>query len=104
MARLERDYQAGLVKRLRRKYPFPDAYVMKTDPNQIQGIPDILVLVHGQYAMLEVKRGGKSSHRPNQDYHVDNINSHGGFASFIDPSNEDAVLSAMDEYFNKEWS
>lgn len=102
MARLERDYQAKVVRLLRKRYPFPEAYVMKTDADQIQGFPDILVLFHGRYAALEFKRNSKASHRPNQDYHVNNINARDGFASFIDPSNEDEVLSALDDYFNKE--
>lgn len=97
---LERDYQRGLVKRLKARYP--GAYVMKTDPTQIQGIPDLLVLSHGKYAALEVKRSSRASHRPNQDYYIQQINDDHGFASFVNPDNEEAVLESMDVYFAKE--
>ena len=99
---LERDFQRRIVRKLRDRYQ--DALVMKTDPNQIQGIPDILILAHGRYAFLEFKRSGKASHRPNQDYYCTKINQDGGFASFIDPSNETDVLSDLDDYFTKDES
>lgn len=34
---------------------FPGCIVMKTDPNYIQGIPDLLILWNDKWATLEVK-------------------------------------------------
>ena len=42
MAKLERDFQANLIKEL--KTIFPGCIVMKNDSSYIQGIPDLLVL------------------------------------------------------------
>ena len=58
----------------------------------------------GRRDILEFKRSGKASHRPNQDYYCAKINQDGGFASFIDPSNEADVLSDLDDYFTKDES
>ena len=38
----ETGFQAQLKKKLAER--FPGCYVMKTDPSQIQGIPDLVVL------------------------------------------------------------
>ena len=42
MARLEKDFQAKLIKDIKKL--FPGCMVMKTDPTYIQGIPDLLIL------------------------------------------------------------
>lgn len=97
---LERDFQAKLVKKI--KKTIPGASVMKTDPNQIQGIPDLLILHKGRFASLEVKRSSNASRRPNQEYFVNKINDDGGFARFVDPSNESEVISELETYFGGE--
>lgn len=96
---LERDFQHKLVKRLRTE--IPGSIVMKADANQVQGIPDLLILAHGRFASLEVKRSASASHRPNQDYFVQKINDDGGFASFVDPSNEDDVVDRVKRYLSE---
>ncbi len=98
--KLEKDFQSKLIKRLRSE--IPDATVFKTDPTQAQGFPDLLVLSHGKFAALEVKRASKSSRRPNQGYYVDKINKEDGFASFISPENEDEVVQQTKSYFKEE--
>ena len=41
MGRLERDFQAKLIKEL--KVMFKGCIIVKNDPNYIQGIPDLLI-------------------------------------------------------------
>lgn len=90
---LERDYQALLIKRI--KVLIPGCEVLLLDPNQIQGIPDLLILAPtGKWATLEVKASEKSKLRPNQEWYV----RHWGekaFSSFIYPENQEEVLNAL---------
>ena len=88
-AKLERDFQASLIKEI--KNTFEDCLVMKMDPGYIQGIPDLLVLFKDKWALLEVKRSKNAKHRPNQDYYVDKLNGM-SFSRFIFPENKDEVL------------
>ena len=96
MAKLERKYQPKLKKRL--KEEFPGCIVMKNDANQIQGIPDLLILHKDRWAMLETKREENSSRRPNQEYYVNKINDM-AFARFISPENEEEVFNELKVYF-----
>lgn len=96
MAKLERKYQPTVKKRLQKE--FPGCIVMKNDPRQIQGIPDLLILHKDKWAMLETKREEKSSKRPNQTYYVDKINSI-AFSRFISPENEEEVFNELKVYF-----
>ncbi len=88
----EIQYQNKLMKKI--KELIPDSLVMKNDPQQIQGIPDILVLRKNRWAMLEVKMSETSPVQPNQSFYVD-ILSEMSYASFISPSNEEEVLSEL---------
>ncbi len=96
MGKLERDYQPNVKKRLKKE--FPGCIVMKNDPNQIQGIPDLLILHKDRWAMLETKKEKNSSKRPNQSYYVDKIDSM-AFARFISPENEEEVFNELKVYF-----
>lgn len=91
---LERDYQSGLIKRI--KDILPGCIVLKTDPTYIQGLPDLLILYKDRWAALEVKRSANASRRPNQEYYVDTLNSM-SFSSFIFPENEEEVLYELQE-------
>ena len=93
---LESKFQRGLKQEIRKR--FPGSYVLKTDPNDIQGIPDLLVLYKSTWASLEVKRSAKASHRPNQDYYVEKMNDM-SFSAFIYPENKEEVLDAMAQSF-----
>lgn len=93
MAKLERDYQAKLIKKI--KDQFPGCIVMKNDSSYIQGIPDLLVLYRDKWASLEVKRSATASHRPNQEYYVDLMDGM-SFSRFISPENEEEVLHEME--------
>lgn len=96
MAKLERDYQAKLIKKI--KDQFPGCIVMKNDSSYIQGIPDLLVLYRDKWASLEVKRSATASHRPNQEYYVDLMDGM-SFSRFISPDNEKEVLHEMEQLF-----
>ncbi|QAY17200.1 VRR-Nuc domain protein [Streptomyces phage Madamato] len=88
----ENAYQRLLIEKL--KQMFPGCFILKNDPAYLQGVPDLLVLYGGRWAMLEVKASAKSPSRPNQDYYVKMLNGM-SFAAFIDPSNEQEVLDAL---------
>ena len=96
MPKLERNYQPKLIKKLRALDYVLD--VFKNNPNYIQGIPDLAVLLkNGKWAMLETKKEKDASHRPNQDYYVKSYNDC-GFARFIFPENEEEVLGELCKY------
>lgn len=95
---LERDYQKGLIKRL--KEIFPGCIIMKNDAQLKQGIPDLLVLYSDKWVALEVKKSEKDSHdeRGNQRRYVTRMNEM-SFASYIYPENEEEVIAKMKEVF-----
>lgn len=92
VSKLERDFQAKLIKDL--KNMFPGSIIMKTDPTYIQGLPDLLILHNDKWAALEVKRSATASKRPNQDYYVDKMDDM-SYASFIYPENKEDVLDEL---------
>ena len=93
---LERHFQASLIKTLKKK--FNGCIILKTDPNYIQGIPDLLILYGKKWAALEVKRSSTASHRPNQDYYINLMNSM-SFASFISPETKEVVINDLCKAF-----
>lgn len=93
---LESQFQSKLIKKL--KKIFPGCLVMKTDSTYIQGLPDLLILFNDRWAVLECKKSGTASHRPNQDYYVDRMNEM-SFARFIYPENEEEILHDLQQAF-----
>lgn len=93
-SKLERDFQAKLIKEI--KSIFPGCIVMKTDPTYIQGLPDLLILHNDKWAALEVKRSANASKRPNQDYYVEKMDVM-SYASFIYPENKEDILDELRE-------
>lgn len=91
---LESTFQSKLKKELQDL--FPGALIFKNDAKQ--GLPDLLILYGPKWAALECKRCLNASHRPNQDYYVDKMESM-GFASFVCPENKDEVVRVLKEYF-----
>ena len=89
MGRLERDFQAKLIKEL--KVMFKGCIIVKNDPNYIQGIPDLLILYNDRWAALEVKKSEHAHHQPNQEYYVDLMDQM-SFAAFINPENKEEIL------------
>lgn len=92
----ERKFQSGLIREIKEKYP--GCMVLKTDPNHIQGIPDLVVLHGPRWAALECKRDSKAKHQPNQDYYVEKMNKM-SFARFIFPENKKEVLHDLQSTF-----
>lgn len=87
--RREAAYQANLIKKLENL--FPGCFIMRTDPADTQGIPDILILYGNRWVMLEVKPFGGADIQPNQEYYV-NLFNNMSYASFVYPENEKQVL------------
>lgn len=94
---LENKFKTQLVNELEEK--FPGCIVVHLDPNEIQGIPDLLVLYGNKWAALEGKKSANATHRPNQDYYVDLMNRM-SFAAFIYPENKEEVLHELQQAFN----
>ena len=94
---LENKFKTKLIDEL--EDMFPGCIVTHLDPNEIQGIPDLLILYGNKWAALEGKKTASASVRPNQTYYVDLMNKM-SFASFIHPENKDEVLDELYLYFN----
>ena len=94
MSKLERDFQAKLIKELR--LIFKGCIILKNDPNYIQGIPDLIILYNDRWAALEVKKSAHAPHRPNQEYFVDLMNEM-SYASFIYPENKEEILYELQQ-------
>lgn len=92
MSRGEILYQGRLANKI--KQLLPGAIVFKNDPEQLQGVPDLLILYNDRWAMLEVKMAFDSDLRPNQEYYVEHFDNM-SFCSFIYPENEKEVLDAL---------
>lgn len=92
--RLESGFQDKLRDEIKRL--FPGCMIFKMD--QIQGIPDLLILYNDCWASLECKKSMAASHRPNQEYYVNLMNKM-SFSRFVYPENKDEVLDELCLYF-----
>lgn len=101
LSKVESTYQRKLVKRIEEL--IPGCFVLRNNPDEVQGIPDLLILFESQWAMLEVKRSVDASVRPNQTYYVDRFNAM-SFCAFIYPEIEEEVLSALQSTLDPFWS
>ena len=93
---LERDFQARLIKGI--KKTLPGCVVLKTDAGYLQGFPDLLILHGSRWGALEVKRSEKASHRPNQDYYISKLGKM-SYARFVYPENEREILHELRQAF-----
>lgn len=100
MAKKENKFKAELKKEL--KDLFPGCVLVDMNPNEQQGVSDLLILYRFTWAMLECKREADSSHRPNQDYFVEKFNEM-SFAAFIYPENREEVLHDLESTFAARW-
>lgn len=94
-SRLESGFQDKLQKELKER--FPGCMTFKMD--QIQGIPDLLILYGNKWASLENKKSAKAKRQPNQEYYVDKMNEM-SFSRFTYPENKDEVLDELTKFFN----
>ncbi len=92
--RLESGFQDKLRDELKER--FPGCMVFKMD--QVQGIPDLLILYKNKWASLENKKSANAKRQPNQEYYVDKMNAM-SFSRFICPENKEAVLNELQQAF-----
>jgi len=93
-SKLESGFQDRLIETL--KTLFPGCMIFKMD--QLQGIPDLLVLYGRKWASLECKRSEKAKRQPNQEYYVGKMNDM-SFSRFISPENREEVLDELQQTF-----
>lgn len=93
-SRLESGFQDKLRDEL--KTLFPGCMIFKMD--QIQGIPDLLILYKNMWASLECKKSARARKRPNQEYYVGLMNEM-SFSRFIYPENKEEVLNDLQKTF-----
>lgn len=93
-SRLESGFQDRLRDELKKL--FPGCMIFKMD--QVQGIPDLLILYKNMWAALENKKGANAKKQPNQEYYVERMNEM-SFARFICPENKEEVLSDLRKAF-----
>lgn len=93
-SRLESGFQDKLRKDLEKL--FPGCLIFKMD--QIQGIPDLLILYKNKWASLECKKYASAKKQPNQDYYVGLMNDM-SFSRFICPENKEEILNELCEAF-----
>ena len=95
-SKLESGFQDRLIADL--KEMFPGCMIFKMD--QIQGIPDLLILYGKRWASVENKKSATAKHQPNQEYYVDLMNKM-SFSRFICPENKEEVLTELRKTFSK---
>lgn len=93
---LENRFKTRLVNEL--EAMFPGCIIIHMDPNEIQGIPDLLILYEDKWAALEGKKSADAPARPNQPYYVD-LMDRMSFARFIYPENKEEVLYELQQAF-----
>lgn len=93
---LESTFQALVIKDLRRL--FEGCIILKNDSEYLQGFPDLTVLFHDKYAILEVKANKDSPFQPNQVYYLELLGEW-AFAACIYPENKDEVFYALQQAF-----
>ena len=98
---LENRFKTKLVKEIENM--LPGCIVLHIDPNEIQGMPDLLILYEDRWAALEGKKEEGANRRPNQDYYVDLMNKM-SFAAFIFPENKEEVLNELFKTFRSDRS
>lgn len=89
-------YQAKLMRDI--PVRLPGSFVLKQNPQWLQGVPDLLVLCGPLWALLEVKISATAPRRPNQPYYTEKFDGM-GYATFIYPEIEEEVLDELARYF-----
>lgn len=89
-------FKRGLKAELRRK--FPGCVILENDANNLQGIPDLIILWKACWAALECKNRKDAVRGPNQTHYV-HLLGQMSFASFIYPENKEQVLGDLQQAF-----
>lgn len=92
----ERKFQSNLKKELYET--FPGCIVLKNDPNDIQGIPDLSIFWKNHWAFLECKKSKNEVHQPNQDDYIQYANE-SSYGAFIYPENKEEILNELKSAF-----
>ena len=93
-AHLESGFQDRLIHTIKTR--FPGCMVFKME--QVQGIPDLLILFGNKWASLECKKAAGAKKRPNQEYYVKRMDEM-SFSRFIYPENKEEVLHELEQAF-----
>ena len=93
-AHLERGFQDRLIHTIKTR--FPGCMIFKME--QVQGIPDLLILFGNKWASLECKKAAGAKKRPNQEYYVKRMDEM-SFSRFIYPENKEEVLNELEQAF-----
>lgn len=92
----ERDYQAYLIKKIRRD--LLGSLILKNNAAYLQGVPDLTVFYGPRWGMLEVKikepRPGTDDFEPNQEWYIQEFSTM-SFCAVIFPKNEREVLRGL---------
>ena len=82
---IEARLQTKIVKLLKSE----GFWVMVLSPNSgvPDGHPDVIGLKNGYYVAIEVKASENAEKQPLQQYTIDLLKNHGGFAYFVWPDN-----------------
>jgi hypothetical protein len=97
----ESDFAHDVLKP-RLEAEFPGCVIIKQDPNtSFQGVPDHLVLFEDKWAALETKRAKNAARQPNQPYYIEKMDGM-SYASFVDPSNIEGVISDLQAAFRSD--
>ncbi len=94
---LESKFKTKLRNRIEKE--FPGSIVMHTNPSERRGAPDLVILYKDKWAALEGKQHGDSSHRPLQDYRVNEWDKL-SFARFVNQENVEDVMTALRNHFS----
>lgn len=94
---LERDFQKTFIAKV--KKILPNCIVLKNDSKQLQGIPDWLITDEGIAMFFEIKVSQHATRQPNQEYYIDYINEHNGYARFVYPENMEEILNEIQRTF-----
>lgn len=91
---LENKFKTQLCSKIKKM--LPGCIIIHPNPNEHQGIPDIIVLYKNTWGALEGKKEAGASHRPNQDYYVRLMNAM-SYSAFIFPENEKEILDELQQ-------
>ena len=91
---LESKYQKHVIDRLRQE--IPGCVVIKLVDTNLQGIPDLEIIIGDWYGFLEIKNEKDAKHQPNQDFYI-TLFDRWNYASFIYPENEEIVFNEIQQ-------